>query len=78
MTRVRGSLASMLSLLLTILIFVIVGGIVLYAAQLALAAFPIPPRFGKLALAVIVLLLLVLFLSEIGWLGPSHGWRVWR
>ncbi len=68
---------SVLALLITILIFVLIAGVLLWAARTLLANAPISPFMKNVAYVLLVLILLLLFLSEIGWLGPAHGWRHW-
>ena len=74
-------MTSLISLLITILIFCLVASVILWVVRLAIAAFagwrapgqPIPP-FYNLAYAIVVLLLLLIFLSKIGYLGHAYVW----
>ncbi len=70
----------MISFLISLLVFVLVASVVLWCVRLALAAIPGGPKpLHNLAYAIVVLILLCLFLSEIGWVGPGpHAWRSWR
>ncbi len=68
----------LLSLLITLCIFALIAGVLLWAARTLLANAPISPFMKNVVYVLLVLILLLLFLSEIGWLGPEHGWRHWR
>ena len=68
----------MISLLISILVFALIAGVLLYVARLIITALPVPQPFANIAYAAVILILLVLFLSEVGWLGAPHSWRQWR
>ncbi len=69
----------MIEVLVSLLIFILIASVVLWAVRLALAAVPGGPKpIYNLAYAIVVLILLCLFLNEIGWAGTAHGWRTWR
>jgi hypothetical protein len=68
----------MISILVALLVFCVIASVLLYVARLVISAVPIPQPFANIAYAIVVLIVLALFLSEIGWLGSAHAWRVWR
>ncbi len=68
----------MIETLLALLVFFVVGGLLLAVARLVLSAFPLPQPFANLAYAVVLLLVLFLCLSEVGWIGHPHAWRSWH
>lgn len=69
----------MLEFLISLLVFILIASIVLWCVRLALSALPGPPKpLYNLAYAIVVLILLVMFLNEIGWAGAPHAWRTWR
>lgn len=68
----------MLEVLVSLLVFVLIAGVVLWCARLAIAALGPPQPLYNLAYAIVVLILLGLFLNEIGWVGQHHAWRTWR
>jgi hypothetical protein len=68
----------MIELLISLLVFILIASVVLWCIRLALAAIPGGPKpIYNLAYAIVVLILLLLFLSEIGWAGAPHAWRRW-
>ncbi len=67
----------MIGFLISLLVFALIAGVVLYVAKLVISSLPVTQPFANLAYAAIVLILLVLFLSEVGWWGAPHGWRHW-
>ena len=69
---------SPLHILVTILIFALIAGVVLYLAKAVIAAFKVEQPFASIAYAAALLIVLIVFLSEIGFFGPPHGWRNWR
>lgn len=59
----------MVSLLISLLIFLLVAGIIWYIISLI----PLPPPFGAIAQAVFLLILLLIALSYLfGWGGVAH------
>lgn len=65
-------------LLITLVIFFAVACVLLYVVRLLLGALPGAPKpIYNVFYALAVLLLLCLFLSEMGWLGAPHAWRHW-
>lgn len=68
----------MIAFLISLLVFCLIASVLLYVAKLAISALPVPQPFANIAYAIVLLLMLCLFLSEIGWIGPIHGWRSWR
>lgn len=67
-----------MSLLITLLVFCIITGVLLYVARLVLSSVPIARPFANLIYALLILILLVVFLNEMGWVGSARGWRSWR
>ncbi len=67
----------MISFLISLLIFCLIAGVILYVARLAISSLPIAAPFANLIYAIVLLILLVLFLNEVGWVGPHHAWRNW-
>lgn len=68
----------MIELLISLLVFLVIASVILYAARLILSSFPVGQPFANIIYAIIVLILLILFLNEVGWVGTTHGWRKWR
>lgn len=68
----------MLSTIVSLLVFLLIACVLLYVARLVISAFPLPAPIGNIVYAIIVLLVLILFLSEIGWVGAPHAWRMWH
>ena len=69
----------MIEVLVSLLVFVIIASVVLWVVRIALTAIPGGPKpLHNLAYAIVCLILLLMFLNEIGWVGPHHGWRTWR
>jgi cadmium resistance protein CadD (predicted permease) len=68
----------MISLLVTLLVFVLIAGVLCFVARTLLRAFKIPEPWASVAYAIVCLILLVLFLSEIGWVSEPHAWRHFR
>ncbi len=69
----------MFEVLISLLVFILIASVVLWCVRLALAAIPGGPKpLYNLAYAIVVLILLVVFLNEIGWVGPHHAWRTWK
>lgn len=67
----------MISFLVTLLIFVLIAAVVLWLVRAILGAIPVPEPFARIAFGVVALILLLVFLSEVGWLGSPRGWRGW-
>lgn len=68
----------MISLLVALIVFCFIAGVVCMVVRALLAAFGVAQPWANLAYALVCLLLLCLFLSEVGWLGGApHAWRQW-
>lgn len=68
----------MIELLISLLIFLLIASVVLYAVRLVITSIPIPQPFGNILYAIVILIFLCLFLSEVGWVGHPRAWRSWR
>ena len=68
----------MISFLISLLIFCLIAGVILYVARLVIGGLSVPQPFANIAYAIVLLILLVLFLNEVGWAGNAHAWRNWR
>ncbi len=68
----------MISFLISLLVFLLIASVLLYAARLIISAVPVPQPFANIAYAIVLLILLCLFLNEVGFVGAPHAWRVWR
>lgn len=68
----------MIDVLVSLLVFILIASVVLWVVRTAIAAVGPPKPIYSLVYAIVVLILLGLFLSEIGWVGAHHGWRTWR
>ena len=67
-------MTSLISLLITILVFCLIASVVLYAVRCGIAALGAPKPVYNLFYAIVVLLLLLVFLSKIGYLGRAYAW----
>lgn len=67
----------MVAFLISLLVFVLIAAVILWLVRAVLSAIPGGAPFTNIAYGVVALILLLLFLSEIGWLGAPHGWRHW-
>lgn len=67
----------MVSFLISLLIFVLIAAVILWLVRAILTAVPGGTQFTNIAYGIVALILLIMFLSEIGWLGAPHGWRHW-
>ncbi len=67
----------MISTLIALLVFCVIAGVVCMVARALLAAFGIAQPWANVAYALVCLILLCLFLSEVGWFGAPHAWRRW-
>lgn len=65
----------MLSLLLTLVVFLLFTCLVLFILRAALSLWPASAKFANLVYGLFVLIILVVFLSEVGLLGAPHAWR---
>jgi len=65
-----------MSLLLSILVFLIVAGVIWWCANQLIAAFGIPAPIGTVVLVVLILLLLFAFLDMTGIMGGLHLGRL--
>jgi hypothetical protein len=68
----------MISFLISLLVFCLIVSVILWCARLIIAAVPVPQPMANIIYAIVALLLLAMFLSEVGWLGAPHGWRAFR
>ncbi len=71
----------MLSFLVSALVFFIAAGVICWAARRLLAAWSVPNPWATTVYVIIVLICLVVFLNEMGWVGGAHAWRspgLWR
>ena len=71
---------SIIDLLVTLIVFCVIAGIFCTLARALLAAGKVDASWANVAYALLCLLLVVLFLMEVGWVGGSphawrHGWR---
>jgi hypothetical protein len=71
-------LSTVIPFLISLLIFVIIASVLFYIARLIISAIPIPQPWANIAYAIVLLIMLSVFLSEIGYAGPPHGWRTWH
>ncbi len=67
----------MLPTLVSLLVFCVIAAVLLYVARLIIGSLPLAQPFANLVYALVVLILLVLFLNEVGWMGHAHAWRTW-
>ncbi len=65
----------MISILVALIIFCVIAGVLTFVARTLLAAFGVAQPWANVAYALLCLLMLCLFLSEIGWMGAPHAWR---
>ena len=66
-------------MIISILVFVLIACVVLWLVRAIVGTFPaVTAPMGNVIYAIVALLLLLVFLSEVGWAGPAHGWRTWR
>ena len=65
----------MISMLLALIIFCVVAGVLCYVARAAIGVAGLPAPWANLAYALVCLLILCLFLNEVGWIGAPHAWR---
>ncbi len=68
----------MVSILVSLIIFCSITGALCFAAQRERGVLGWPEPWAWLIYALVVLLLLCLFLSEVGWIGAPHRWRTWH
>lgn len=68
----------MIEFLISLIVFCLIASVILWAVRAILGAIPIGPPFAGIIYAAIVLILLLLFLSEIGWISAPHAWRIHR
>ncbi len=68
----------MISFLISLLVFCLIASVILYCARLVISTIPVPAPFGNIVYAIVILILLSLFLNEVGWIGSAHAWRTWR
>ncbi len=68
----------MISVVVALIVFCFLAGILCMLARALLRAFKIPEPWAAVIYALICLLLFLVFLSEIGWVGPPHRWRSWK
>lgn len=68
----------MIAILITLIVFCIIAGVLCFVARTIIGAFGWTQPWAGVAYALVCLLLLCLFLSEIGWAGAPHGWRTWH
>lgn len=59
----------MIELLLSILVFLLIGAIVLWLTRLIVANLPISPTVQNIIIAIVGLILLLVFLQRMGWVG---------
>ncbi len=67
-----------MTLLISLLVWLIIACVILYVARLVISGLSVPQPFANIFYALVILILLCVFMSEIGWVGPVHGWRTWR
>lgn len=68
----------MVSFLISLLVFVLIAAVILWLTRAIVGSVPAIQPFANIAYGIVALILLLIFLSEIGWLGAPHGWRSWR
>ncbi len=68
----------MIAFLISLLVFCLIASVLLYVTRLVISSVPVPQPFANIAYAVVLLILLVLFLNEVGWAGEAHAWRSWK
>jgi hypothetical protein len=68
----------MISLIVSLIVFCVVAGVLCMVARALLAAFGVAQPWANVAYALLCLLLLFLFLSEVGWVSEPHAWRSFR
>ena len=62
----------MISILITLLLYVLVAGVIVYCIGLL----PIPQPWSNVARALVILIVLLVFLNALGWVGQPYGWRL--
>ncbi len=68
----------MIAFLISLLIFVLIAAVLCFVARTVLSALKVPEPWASVAYAIVCLILLCLFLSEIGWISEPHAWRAFR
>lgn len=67
----------MVPFLISLLVFILIAAVVLWLVRIILNAIPGGAPFTNIAYGIVALILLLLFLNEVGWIGSAHGWRRW-
>lgn len=68
----------MITFLISLLVCCLIASVILYVVRLVLSALGVPQPIARLVYALVVLVLLGVFLNEIGWMGAPHAWRMWK